>query len=95
MVNVTSLEKYYFYLSLEMQKKSLESNKTLLNFVSSKYRQSVKVSLEVGKLVVTKVDETLLHKFKTEKKNDDYLAALEFQEKEECNLVKDDYTKFS
>jgi len=46
--------------------------------VSSKCGQSVKALLEVGKIVVTAVDESLLRKFKTKKDKTDYLATLEY-----------------
>jgi len=94
-VNVASLENHFFYHGPEMQKKWIETNKALLNFVASKYGQSVKVSLEVREMVVTEVNKSLLRKFETEKEKTDYLATLEFWEKEEYEVVRDDYNKFS
>lgn len=94
-VNVAGLEKHFFYHGPGIQRKWIETNKALLNFVASKYGQSVKVSLEVREMVVTEVNKSLLRKFKTKKEKTDYLATLEFWEKEEYEVVRDDYNKFS
>ena len=51
-----------------------------LDFAGSKYSQSVKASLEVGKLIITEVDETVLKKFNTKKGETDHLALLKYWE---------------
>ena len=56
------------------------------SYFTSKYRQSVKVSLLVGILVVTKVDKSLLPKFKTQKNETNYLATLAFWEQEQYKV---------
>jgi len=60
-----------------MQDRWIESNNVLLDYVGSRYGQSVRASLVAGSLTVTEVDEELLSKFNTaddEKKHLEYLA---------------------
>lgn len=45
--------------------------------------------------MVKEVDEILLHKFETKEEKTAHTDKLNFWEKEECELAKDDYTKFS
>ena len=49
-----------------------------MNYVGSKYRQSVRVSLQAGELVVMEVNETLLPKFKTVDEKKVFIGKLEF-----------------
>ena len=72
------VEEYYFYNGPGIQKEWMESNKALLNLVSSKCRQSANASLEAGELVVTEIDESLLQKANTEEEKNDHMAKLIF-----------------
>ena len=72
------LEKHYFYYDQGMQKHWILANAAFMNYVGSKYSQSDKVSIMVGKLVITKVDETLVPKFKTEEAKNNHLDKLEY-----------------
>ena len=63
-----------------MLKRWVEGISILLDFVGSKYGQSMEVSLKAEQLVVTKVDETVLRKFNTKKDETDYLTSLKYWE---------------
>ena len=78
----TSLNKCHFYYGLEMQKQWVESIGIFLDFVGSKYSQSMKASLEAGELIVIEVDETVLKKFNTKQGEIDHLATLKYWEQE-------------
>ena len=43
-----------------MQRKWVKSDSTFLNYIAAKFSQSVKASLVVEEIVVTKVDESLI-----------------------------------
>ena len=73
----------------------MDSNKALLHFVSINHGQKANTSLDTGDSVVAEVDENLLQHFKTEEEENDHMAKLKFWGKEECELFKDDYSKFS
>ena len=74
----TSLNKCHFYYRLGIQKQWVESIRIFLDFVGSKYGQSVKASLEAGRLIRTEVDETVLKKFNIKKGEIDHLATLKY-----------------
>ena len=65
-VGPVGLGKCEFTCGPGMQKQWVESVSVFLNFVGSRYGQSVKASLEAGELIVTEVDESILRKFDTE-----------------------------
>ena len=71
-----SLDKYRFACGLGMQKQWIESSCIFLDFVGSRHRQSIKVSLETGELVVTEVDAKHLKKFETKAEETTYLVGL-------------------
>ena len=49
-----------------------------MDYVGSKYGQSVKALVIAGRLVITEVDKTVLKKFKTKDEQTKYLESLEF-----------------
>ena len=61
---VPSLEKYYFSYRAGMQKQWIESNSLFLDYVGRNYGQSMRASLQAGKLIVIEVDKSILLKFK-------------------------------
>ena len=89
------LDKITFFCGKGMQRNWIEMNVKLLDYVGSKYGQSAKVSLEVGEMVVTEVDESLLPKFKTEAEKDEHLKKLEYWEQEAYLRAKEDCHKYS
>ena len=84
-----------FKYGMGMQKKWVENNRIFLDFIARRYGQITKASLEAGELVVTEVDETLIPKFDTEDEQKDHISALKFWEKEQYEIAKEDYNKFS
>ena len=58
--SVLDLEKYKFAYSQGMQKQWVESNGLFLTYMAAKYRQSARVSLLAGKVVITEVDKELV-----------------------------------
>ena len=82
-VSVSGLEKCFFYYGHGMQKHWAKSDTTLINYIGSKYGQSVKVSLTTGELVVTEMAETLLPKFKTAEEKKTHLSSLEYWEQKQ------------
>lgn len=65
-----------------MQKNWIEVDRSLLDYVATKYRQSVKASLVRDKLTVTEIDEDMLLRFKTQKDKDNHLGKLELWKQE-------------
>jgi len=94
-VDIEGLEDSYFYFGPGMQDRWIESNNALLNYVGSKYGQSVRASLIAGSLIVTEVDEELLPKFNTADAEKKYLDSLAYWQQEEYKAAKEDYRKFS
>ena len=88
--SVSGIEKCFFYYGHGMQKHWAKSDTTLINYIGTKYGQSVKVSLTTGELVVTDIYEKLLPKFKTEEEKKTHLSSLEHWEKEQCEATKED-----
>ena len=78
-----------------MQKQWFESNGIFLNFVGVKYGQSVRASLETGRIIVTEVDEKLLPKFKTANDEKTYLESLAYWQQKEYKAALDNYRYFS
>ena len=66
-----------------------------MDFVGSRHSQSIKVLLEVGELIVTEVDNTILQKFDTEAEMKAYIAELKYWQKELYKQTKENYNKFS
>ena len=89
------LEKCRFIYGPGMQKQWVESISVFLDFVGSRYGQSVKASLEAGELVVTEVDETVLRKFYTEAEMKAHVAWLKHWEQELHEQTKENRNKFS
>ena len=58
--SIAGLEKCSFSYGPGMQKQWVENISVFLDFVGSRYGQSVKASLEAGELIVTEVDESIL-----------------------------------
>ena len=74
--SIIRLEKCSFYYRKGIQKYWIDSNTAFLDYIARRFGQSVRVLLTVGKLVVIEVDESLLHKFKTEEDKKKYLEGL-------------------
>ena len=72
----TGLGKMWFYLWARYAKKWIENRGLFLDYVSSKYSQSAKVSLEAGELIINEVDEIYIKKFDTETQIKEYVAVL-------------------
>ena len=73
----------------------MESNNVFVDHVGSKHGQSVRSSLEVREIVVSKVDERMLIKFDAEAEMKTHVAKLKFWDQEQCTLVKEIYNKHS
>ena len=91
----TSLSKCHFSYVPGMQKQWVENMSVFLDFVGSKYGQSVKASIEVGELIVTEVDESILTKFDTLKEETQHLETLNYWEQEVCTQIKENFKNFS
>lgn len=75
---VLNNEKVNFYYRPGMQKNWVTVNEKLLDYVESKYSQSIKVSLLAEIVIITKIDKLILKKFKTKDDWIKYLALLKF-----------------
>ena len=84
-------ERDCFFHGQGMQKNWVIVNQKYLDYVGSKYGQSVKASLMAGKLVVTEIDGSTLKKFKTKDEQTKYLSTLEYWQEEEYLAAKSDY----
>jgi len=93
--SVPGLERCSFYFGPGMQYRWIESNNVLLNYVGSKYGQSVRASLVAGSLIVTEVDKKLLTKFKTADDEKKYLESFVYWQQKEYKAALDDYQYFS
>ena len=71
-------EKDCFFNDPGMQKNQVNVNQKYIDYIGSKYSQSAKASLIASKLVVTKINLSVLKKFKTKDKQKKYLNSLEY-----------------
>ena len=84
LIGTASLDKYHFSYGTNMKRQQVESNSILLDFIGSRYRQSVKVSIEAGELVLTNMNKSILPRFETEAKIKVHVVGLKYQEQELC-----------
>ena len=73
-----SLDKINFFYGQGIQKNWVSINEKFLDYVESKYRQSVKASLLAGQIIVTKVNKLVIKQFKIKDEQAEYLAKLKF-----------------
>ena len=78
-----------------MQKQWVDSNELFLKCVGSKFEQSVRVSLLVGEIIVTEVDEDVIPRFDAETEELKYLGSLKHWEKKLYHSTLEDYGKIS
>ena len=67
-------------LGIGIQKQWVECKAKFLDYVSSRFGQSAKVSLDTGELIIAEVDKKYLQKFKTKEETEAYVKRLEYWE---------------
>ena len=70
-----------FYHGQGMQKNQNETNAAFMTHIARKFGQSNKPSLMAGTVVVTEVEISKLHKFKTKDEYTDHFEKLDFRSK--------------
>ena len=81
-VNISSMQKCFFYHGKVVQNRWVESNTTFMNNVGSEYWQSSKILLITWELVVTEVNEIFLPKFEKEEERKEHLEGLKYCKQE-------------
>jgi len=66
-----------------------------LDYISGRFGQSVRASLEAGEIVVTEIDKKTLPKFDAEEEMKAHVAGLKYWEQEECKTAKENHNKIT
>ena len=90
-----SLAKVRFGYGPGMQKQWVINSAKFLDYISSRFGQSVRASLEVGKVVVTEIDRKILPRFETEVEMKAHVTGLKYWQQEEYTLAKENHNKFT
>jgi hypothetical protein len=83
------IKTHFFYYGKGMQQKCLSSSKMFLNYIGSKYGESVKQTIEYNSLVVTEMETPKVYTTETE------YNAESWDVKEDWKLDKSDYRKIT
>ena len=80
--NSVSLAKVRFGYGLWMQKQRIINSANFLDYVSGRFGQSVRASLEAGEVVVTEIDRKTLPKLNPEAEMTAHVAGLKYWQQE-------------
>ena len=93
--DLSDLDNCSFYHGHGTQKQWVESEHMFLNYVGTKFGQSVRVSLVSGEVIVMELDEDLIPKLKTLEEKKKYFDGLEHWSQKLYDQTKEEYVKFS